>query len=323
MWVEHPLVWGEAVFFATNDHNEVTELSFVLALNEGVSSWDLVLSQLVESESWNGHEGSSGVESDHATACLASADVHVLPVDLDVIELHTEHVLELNIIPVDVSVELRLVEVPKRQVRFHVVFPLVFNGSQKEGEHIALQKLLVDHFVEYWGDSSFSEGWVSQSNNCLEVRPGKNSVLLLDITKLLILNMNLSTRFTSVARSQPNVISNKVSCKVSRSEEDLSLLWRVVSRRGGKVVVGSLLSLSVSEVNHRVEHPCVRGTRVEQTFNRLWWITNEHLRYVSVILQVILNNMSLHFFSWFINWAMGDIVNLVLRLGLSRGLDGV
>jgi hypothetical protein len=60
---------------------------------------------------------------------------------------------------------------------------------------------LIDHFVEDWGDTSLSERWISQSYNSLEVGACENSVLLLNITKFLILNMNLSTWLAPIARA--------------------------------------------------------------------------------------------------------------------------
>ena len=53
LWVKHPLIWGQVVVLATNYEGEVTELVLVLALNEGVSGWDLLVGQGVECEGWH------------------------------------------------------------------------------------------------------------------------------------------------------------------------------------------------------------------------------------------------------------------------------
>ena len=93
----------------------------------------------------------------------------------------------------NVSLEFGLVKVAESQIGLDTILLLVLDGGEIEGEKVLLKKVLVDHFIENWGDSSLGEGWVSQTNNSLEVRPSENSMLLLYITKLLILNMNLST----------------------------------------------------------------------------------------------------------------------------------
>lgn len=147
----------------------------------------------MESKSWNGHEGGSRVESDKATVGLARANVKILSVNFNIVKLDTEHVLEADVVPVDVTVELGLVEVPEGQVGLDTEFLFVLDRSEIEREYVAVKELLINHLVEYWGHTSLGKGWVRQSYNSLKVRAGENSVLLLNITKLLILDMNLST----------------------------------------------------------------------------------------------------------------------------------
>jgi hypothetical protein len=52
--------------------------------------------------------------------------------------------------------------------------------------------MLLNHFVENWSNSSLGKSWVSKTNNGFEIRASENSVLLLDITELLIFDVNLS-----------------------------------------------------------------------------------------------------------------------------------
>ena len=160
LWIKHPLIRCKVVIFSSNNQSQITKLRLVLALYESVSSGDLVLCQTMESKCWNGHEGSSRVKSDHASTWFTCTDVQVLSIHLKIIKFHSEHVLELNVIPVDVSVEFGFVVVAKSKIRHDIVFLLVFYRGQVESKNIALKKFLVDHFIEYWGDSSLSECWV-------------------------------------------------------------------------------------------------------------------------------------------------------------------
>ena len=135
--------------------------------------------------------------------------------------------------------------------------------------------------------------------------------------------MNLSTWFGSIARSQPNIICNEVSCQVSRSEKDLSFLWCVMSSWRGEIVVASLLSLTITKINSGVQYPGICGTCIKKSSYWLWRVSNEHLRNVSIILKIILSNMGLNFLSSFIDWAMSDIIDSSLSLCLACGLYGV
>jgi hypothetical protein len=61
----------------------------------------------------------------------------------------------------DVTVELCLIQVAESQIGLDTVLLLILNGSEVEGEDILLKKFLIDHFIEYWGNSSLGECWVS------------------------------------------------------------------------------------------------------------------------------------------------------------------
>lgn len=92
----------------------------------------------------------------------------------------------------DVSLELRLVEVAESQVGLDTILLLILDRGKIEREHVGIKKFLLYHFIEYGGHTSLSKSWVGQSYDSLEVRAGKDSVLLLDLAELLVLNMNLS-----------------------------------------------------------------------------------------------------------------------------------
>lgn len=115
----------------------------------------------MESKGWNRHERGSRVESDHAALWLVLANVQRLSVNFHIVELDTEHVLESDVIPVNVSLEFSLVIVAESQIGLDAILLFVLDGSQIEREHVALEKFLLDHLIKYWGDSSLSEGWVS------------------------------------------------------------------------------------------------------------------------------------------------------------------
>lgn len=69
----------------------------------------------------------------------------------------------------DVSLELGLVVITESKVRLSVVSVLVILTGQIESENVALKKVLLNHLVENWGNSFLSQGWVSETNNGLEV----------------------------------------------------------------------------------------------------------------------------------------------------------
>lgn len=92
----------------------------------------------------------------------------------------------------DVSLEFRLVEVAESQVGLDTKLLLILDGGEIEREHVGIKKFLLYHFIKYGGHTSLSKRWVGQSYDRLEVGAGEDSVLLLYLTELLVLNMNLS-----------------------------------------------------------------------------------------------------------------------------------
>ena len=91
--------------------------------------------------------------------------------------------------------------------------------------------------------------------------------------------------------------------------------------RRGKVVITSLFNLSISKLNGRVEYPGVCGACVKKTSYELRRISNKHLRNISIILEVILNDMSLNFLAWLVDWAVSNVIDLAIRLGLTSRLN--
>lgn len=111
-----------------------------------------------------------------------------------------------------------------------------------------------------------------------------------------------------------------MSAEVSRSEEDLCFLWSVSSSLGGRVIVTSLLNSS-SKINSFGQNPGVRRSGIEKSPHKLWWVTYVHIRDVGIILEVVLNNMGFHFFSRFVNWAVSDIIDASVSIGLTSALS--
>lgn len=74
-------------------------------------------------------------------------NVHPLPIDCDVVQLDAEHVLQLDVVPANVTRELRLVVVPKGQIglKTNVMVLLI---RHEEGEHVALYQLLIHNFIK-------------------------------------------------------------------------------------------------------------------------------------------------------------------------------
>lgn len=86
----------------------------------------------MESEGRHGHKRGSRVESDEATVGLVLANVQRLSVNFNIVELDTEHILEVNVVPVNVTLEFSLVKVTKSQIGFDVIFLFVLHRCQIE-----------------------------------------------------------------------------------------------------------------------------------------------------------------------------------------------
>ena len=116
-----------------------------------------------------------------------------MSVNFDIVEADSEHVLEQNIIPVDISTKFGLIVVSEGQIGHGVRALLIIHTCEVKGKHIALEKILMHHLVEYWRDISLGESWVGEADNSLKIRPGEDSLLLFNIAKLLVLYEDLST----------------------------------------------------------------------------------------------------------------------------------
>jgi len=114
---------------------------------------------------------------------------------------------------VDVALILLLIVVAKSEVGLHTHVLRLFCG-EIEGENVVLEELLSHHLIEDWRDSFLSQCWVGHSNDSLKVLAVEDCSLLLNETKLLIFNMDLTTRF-SIARSDSNVVGQEVTSEGS------------------------------------------------------------------------------------------------------------
>lgn len=159
------------------------------------------------------HKRGTRVESNEAALGSILADVQVLTVHLDVIKLHTEHVLQLNIVPVNITGELALVIVPESQIRL-IATSFILRRGKIESEHVALKQVLCHHLIEDRSNIGFGKSGVSETNDGLEVVSREDGLLLKNITELLVVDDNL-TGGLAVAGTESNSISNEVTGKIS------------------------------------------------------------------------------------------------------------
>ena len=115
--VKHPLIRGESEVFTVDHEGQVSELILVLALNKVLGSRDAHLLHLSSGKGWHGSKRGTRVKGNKALVGSSLADIERLTSDLDIIERHTEHILELNWRPVDVSGELTFIVVTESQIR--------------------------------------------------------------------------------------------------------------------------------------------------------------------------------------------------------------
>lgn len=113
------------------------------------------------------------------------------------------------------------------------------------------------HFIEYWSNSSLSKSWVSKTNDSFEVRSSENGMLSLNITELLVFNMNLTTGLTSLAGTKSKIVGNEVTSEVSGTKEDLGFLWGIGCGSRCQVIVASLFGCA-AEVDCVTKDPGVR-----------------------------------------------------------------
>lgn len=95
------------------------------------------------------------------------ADVESFAVDLDVVELDTVTILKLDIMPINVTDELTLVIVAKRQLRLGELV-IALGVHHEEGEQIAGKQILLHHVVEERSRAWFGQLGVSHADNGLE-----------------------------------------------------------------------------------------------------------------------------------------------------------
>ena len=125
--------------------------------------------------------------------------------------------------PCDISYILLFIVVTKSHVGLHSSCLLLL-GSEIEGEDITFQKLLVHHLIKNWDNTWLCKFWIGHTNDGFEVVSSKNCSLLLNITELLVFNMDLSTRLRPITRAKSEVVSNKMSHECSRSKQNSSSL---------------------------------------------------------------------------------------------------
>lgn len=91
----------------------------------------------------------------------------------------------------DVAGVLSLIVVTYLQVSLEAL-GLFISIGEVEGEEVVLEQVLTHHLVEDWSHSLLSEGWVSQTNDGLEVGASEDGPLLKHLTKLLVLDVDLA-----------------------------------------------------------------------------------------------------------------------------------
>jgi len=142
---------------------------------------------------WNWHKWSSWIKSDQAIFILA--DTSWFAIELNIIKLDTIHVFKFDIVPVHITLEFLFIIITKSHVWFNAsTFSLL--GSQIEREDIVFQQFLIHHFIENWSDTFLSKGWISHTNDGFKVVASEDSLLLLNITELLIFDENLTWWWT-------------------------------------------------------------------------------------------------------------------------------
>lgn len=62
----------------------------------------------------------------------ALTDIERLSINFNIVKFDTKHVLEHDVVPVDVTLELRLIIVPESQIGLDIVLPLILQSSQVE-----------------------------------------------------------------------------------------------------------------------------------------------------------------------------------------------
>lgn len=176
--------------------------------------------------------------------------------------------------------------------------------------------MLVNHFVEYWFNSFLGKCWISHTDDGLEVWASEDSGLFLNISEFLGSDMNLSRTGGTITSADSNIISHEMSGKSTWSKLNHSSLRQFLGSRGGLVVVREFF-LSVSwKLDFRVEDPCVSGTGIKESSKFLWRVANVYLWDIGVVLEVDLSDVSLNWLSRLVNWAVGDLIDFSINLGM-------
>lgn len=185
---------------------------FILAFDKCVSSRNVLLGHFIKGESRNWHQWSTWIEGNKTSMRSVLAKSKRLTIYFHIVKSYSKHILEQDIIPMNISLVFSSIYVTKRQIRFNPILFLIFETSQIKWKNITFKKMLLDHFIENWSDTSFSQCWIGKTNDCFEVWSRKYCVLTFNISKFLILNMDLTTGCSSFAGTQSDVISHKMPC---------------------------------------------------------------------------------------------------------------
>ena len=162
--IEHPFIRRKRIVLAVNDKSEVTEVVLALALYQVGRSRKTGFLECFGGEARHRHERGTRVERDEAALWSICANVLRLAIHLDIIKLNTKHVLELDIVPVNIARELGLIIVAESQVRF-LTLSFILGRSKIECEHIAFEQVLFHHLVEDRCNSRLGKSGISKTND--------------------------------------------------------------------------------------------------------------------------------------------------------------
>ena len=76
-----------------------------------------------------------------------------LAINFDVIEPDPEHVLEEDVVPVDVAIVFGMIIIPESKIRRQAVLLLILHTRKIKCKKIAFQQILFHHFVENGRDA--------------------------------------------------------------------------------------------------------------------------------------------------------------------------
>jgi len=111
---EHPFVIGKNVVFSTDYECHVAELFSRVTGNNIVSRWHPISFECLHCKRRHTHKTGTRVEGDEAFLLFAHA--HRLSFNLDIVQFDSKHVLEFDVIPVNITLEFLLIIITKRHV---------------------------------------------------------------------------------------------------------------------------------------------------------------------------------------------------------------